>query len=342
MMHSRTALFVVAGLLALFSPVAAQQATPVAAVVGEETCATCHEDVARQFDRSMHGALAGFETRGQPARCESCHGAGSLHAESGDKTLIRTLEEPADPASVNACLACHRQDKAMEWAGSAHAATGVGCGSCHKVHQSRQVVGALGRAEGLTPVHATAPAPRNALLKQDGPLGKAEAQTCYQCHKEQRAQFAQSSHHPVREGSMTCSSCHQVHGRNQGLVKSDERVNDLCTTCHAKQAGPFVFEHAPVTESCLTCHSPHGTVANNLLKQGEPFLCLQCHEMHFHNARVASSVPFSLPSGSSSNPNGNLSFMAAFNTRCSNCHNRVHGSDLPSQGVTGRGKALTK
>ena len=209
MMHSRTALLVVAGLLALFSPVAAQQATPAAAVVGEETCATCHEDVARQFDRSMHGALAGFETRGQPARCESCHGAGSLHAESGDKTLIRTLEESADPASVNACLACHRQDKAMEWAGSAHAATGVGCGSCHKVHQSRQVVGALGRVEGLTPVHSTAPAPRNALLRQDGPLGKAEAQTCYQCHKEQRAQFAQNSHHPVREGSMTCSSCHR-------------------------------------------------------------------------------------------------------------------------------------
>ncbi len=131
--------------------------------------------------------------------------------------------------------------------------------------------------------------------------------------------------------SSTCT------GANQGLIKTDERVNDLCTTCHMQQAGPFVFEHAPVTESCLTCHSPHGTVANNLLKQGEPFLCLQCHEMHFHNARRGQrGSRTALPSGGSSNPNGNLSFMAAFNTRCSNCHNKVHGSDLPSQGVTGR------
>jgi len=342
MRHTRTALLLIAGFLVAAPAAIAQTPPPAAAAVGEQMCATCHEEVARQFDRSQHGALAGFELRGQPARCESCHGSGSLHAESGDKALIRTFAEAGAPASVNACLSCHRQDQAMEWAGSVHSTSGVGCSSCHKVHQSRQAVGALAKAEGLKPVHDAAPAPRNALAKQDGPLGRAEAQTCYQCHKEQRAQFAQSSHHPVREGAMTCSSCHQVHGRNQGLLKTDERVNDLCTTCHAKQAGPFVFEHAPVTESCLTCHSPHGTVANNLLKQGEPFLCLQCHEMHFHNARLANTGPYTLPSGSASNPRGNLSFMAAFNTRCSNCHNKVHGSDLPSQGVSGRGKALTK
>jgi predicted CXXCH cytochrome family protein len=338
----RTAVLLAAGLLVSASLAWAQADKPVATVVGAETCATCHEDVARQFDRSQHGALAGFEMRGQPARCESCHGPGSLHAESGDKALIRTFEDATAATAVSACLSCHRQDKAMEWAGSTHATSGVGCGSCHRVHQSRQVAGRLTRVEGMATSHGTAPAPRNALLIQDGPFGRAEAQTCYQCHKEQRAQFQQQSHHPVREGLMTCSSCHQVHGRTVSLIKSDERVNELCTTCHAKQAGPFVFEHAPVTESCLTCHAPHGTVANNLLKQGEPFLCLQCHEMHFHNARLANATPYTLPSGTASNPNGTLSFMAAFNTRCSNCHNRVHGSDLPSQGVTGRGKALTK
>ena len=92
----------------------------------------------------------------------------------------------------------------------------------------------------------------------------------------------------------------------------------------------------------MTCHNPHGTVANNLLKQGEPFLCLQCHEMHFHGARVATIPALTLPSAGSTNTNGSTGFMGAFNTRCSNCHNKVHGSDLPSQGVTGRGKALTR
>ena len=38
---------------------------------------------------------------------------------------------------------------------------------------------------------------------------------------------------------------------------------------------------------------------------------------------------FWLPAGSSTNPNGNLSFMAAFNTRCSNCHNNVIAPGKP-------------
>lgn len=52
-------------------------------------------------------------------------------------------------------------------------------------------------------------------------------------------------------------------------------------------------------------HRPRGTRA--------AFLCLQCHEMHFHNARVAKSAPYTRHSG----------------TRGSNCHDKVLGSDLP-------------
>jgi DmsE family decaheme c-type cytochrome len=211
----------------------------------------------------------------------------------------------------------------------------VGCTSCHKLHQSREVQPGLMRAEGFMPSHATAPA-------RKGSLAKPQPELCFDCHKEQRAQFMQQSRHPVREGLMACSSCHDAHGTNLGTVRTAERPNDLCTSCHKRQAGPFVFEHAPVEESCTTCHHPHGTVANNLLKQNEPFLCLQCHEMHFHAARVTTGQPFYLPLAGSDNRNGVTSFMGAYNTRCSNCHNKVHGSDLPSQGVTGRGQALTR
>jgi len=66
----------------------------------------------------------------------------------------------------------------------------------------------------------------------------------------------QQSRHPIREGRMSCSSCHESHGAGNKPVKSTERVNDLCLSCHAKYQGPFVFEHSPVEESCLTCHDP--------------------------------------------------------------------------------------
>ncbi len=313
----------------------AQAAGPPATAVGPDTCAMCHEDVATQFDRSAHGRLAAWEQRAAHERCESCHGPGSVHAESGDAAAIRGFTDVSAADAAQACLACHRGDAAMAWAGSDHAMSEVGCTSCHTIHQSRQVLGRLTAVEGLVASHGTAPALR-------GSLARPEPELCFDCHKEQRAQFMASSRHPVREGHMTCSSCHDVHGTNLGTVKSAERPNELCTSCHASKAGPFVFEHAPVEESCTSCHSPHGTVANNLLKQGEPFLCLQCHEMHFHNARLAPTSPVFLSAGGSTNPYGASGFMRAYGTRCTACHNKIHGSDLPSQGVTGRGKAMTR
>jgi hypothetical protein len=41
------------------------------------------------------------------------------------------------------------------------------------------------------------------------------------------------------------------------MVKA-ESIKELCTTCHADKRGPWLFEHPPVEENCLTCHNPHG------------------------------------------------------------------------------------
>jgi hypothetical protein len=37
-----------------------------------------------------------------------------------------------------------------------------------------------------------------------------------------------------------------------------------------------------------------------------------------------------------------LAFKRAWTTKCTQCHSRIHGSDLPSQAVPGKGKALTR
>ncbi len=319
------------------SSVAAQDnpaAAPQATAVGADTCLACHDEVGAAFQRSTHGALASFERAGQHAGCEACHGPGSAHAESGDAASIRSFKNLGASEASTVCVTCHRRDKALDWAASDHAMSGVGCTNCHTIHRPRRVVpGPI--VEAARAAHATAPPERASLAA-------SETELCLNCHREQRAKLNYSSHHPVREGRMTCSSCHEVHGSTVRAVRSNERVNDLCYRCHAGKQGPFVFEHQPVQESCTTCHEPHGTLANNLLKQGEPFLCLQCHEMHFHNARVGLASPFYLPAGGSTNPNGVLGFQQAFGTRCTACHSRIHGSDLPSQGVSGRGKALTR
>jgi DmsE family decaheme c-type cytochrome len=219
--------------------------------VGQETCQECHEG----YGAGVHSRLAGFEYMGGTEGCEACHGGGSLHVDSdGDQILKFGELLPEESAAV--CAKCHTDGKLMGWTHSEHALSDVACNDCHTIH-----------GDGKS------------ALKQEDP------ELCYSCHQEQQAKANFPSHHPVKEGKMTSGDCHNPHGE----LQTEELARDLCLECHARYRGPFVFEHAPVEEDCSTCHDPHGTVANNLLLQNEPFLCLQCHENHFHATRVGPS-----------------------------------------------------
>lgn len=146
---------------------------------------------------------------------------------------------------------------------------------------------------------------------------------------------------------MVCSDCHANHGSMVKNLKTDERLNDLCLNCHTRYQGPFVFEHAPVSDDCTICHDPHGTVANNLKIQNEPYLCLQCHEPHFHSGRSGGAASVNGTSLSAeqlaSHPDAQMmSWGQAYATKCTQCHVQIHGSDLPSQSVPGQGRGLTR
>jgi len=140
----------------------------------------------------------------------------------------------------------------------------------------------------------------------------AEPYVCYNCHKAQKVQSKMPSHHPIPEGKMKCSSCHNPHGGPARMLKQ-ESVVDTCYKCHADKLGPFTFEHSPVSEDCTICHNPHGSVQNKLLVQSQPFLCLKCH-----------AGPHS-----SSNMMGDATgrLFATRYTECTECHGQIHGSD---------------
>lgn len=301
-----------------------------------EGCAMCHEQIARQFESTIHGRIAGFETHGGMTGCITCHTGGPEHMEAGgDASLVKNLADDTLIQEVaDTCQNCHRSKGLNDWIASAHPMNGVGCNDCHKVHE----------APGELP----------------GPSGAANlaATMCSDCHTDVAAQFNYPSHHPVREGHMDCQSCHNPHGSSIGMLKTEEYTAQTCLQCHTQYQGPFLFEHEPVYEGCETCHTPHGSVANNLLIQNEPFLCLQCHEMHFHAglegnhedstyirrydpANGATDGNF-YPGGEVPNPWGPSGYKRAYTTKCTQCHTMVHGSDSPSQTVPSQGKGLMR
>ena len=280
---------------------------------GDEECAACHEDLLPAHESGYHGGIEPFQAPQGETGCEACHGPGSVHAES---------TEPGDiinPATADAglvaelCLGCHRNDGLDGHEHSAHALGDVSCVGCHEVHGSQE----------------------------PGLLQASEPALCNECHQDVRDQMFLPSHHPVREGKMVCTDCHDIHrGGFQGQLVG-EAPNELCFSCHTNKQGPFVFEHDPVIEDCMICHSAHGAVANSLLLQNEPFLCLQCHQAHFHATLQGIEGEFESLEGYGGVSHRDSAKQAML-TKCSQCHTEVHGSDLPSQTISGGGRALTR
>lgn len=276
----------------------------------------------------------------QPGACYRCHPKTRQLEEVAHPHQIRgpngfnctTCHRPHGKVSaetrMDGCLRCHDGSPTIAWRSSIHAHNGVACADCHNAHPHTKV----SRVVNIS--HTTVQRPGRLPMCVDEP------EACYACHPTVYAQNALPSHHPIREGKMVCSACHDSHGQARGNLKADS-VNELCYECHAEKEGPFVYEHAPATENCDYCHEPHGTVASNLLRQPVTFLCLRCHAGHsthdrFNNCQRCHVFP---PGGglitdvgagprSPSIPT-NPQLRAALYTDCTQCHQQIHGSDLP-------------
>lgn len=276
--------------------------------VGDDNClAKCHvHDKIRNFSRlSVHGEQIKPETGLPMINCESCHGPGSLAiarieqnpklpGEQGnrcDSTKLLDLKNLPPQAQSLICLKCHvvaSTPTLSHWNTSIHALNELSCSSCHKLHE--------------------------------GPQQKVNhekmAELCYGCHPDVRAQFSLVSHHPMRERKMDCFDCHNVHGSPSPKMLKGSTTRDLCSRCHMGKSGPFVYEHGDVTENCMNCHVPHGSVNRGLLSSAIPFLCIQCHNPG-HRGTVAAGQK------------------QLFANRCTDCHSAVHGSNSPDNNGLG-------
>ena len=267
-----------------------QPAATPAEYAEADACAACHEDVVESLKKTPHGQT-GFAARSEWG-CQTCHGSGKAHVDSGgEKALIKKVSAlpPAEAAAT--CLQCHETGKQTFWKGSIHQQRDLSCITCHSIHHAKS---------------------ETAQLKTT-----RMEETCISCHLDIKAQIQRTSHHPIREGLMTCGNCHNPHGTVTPKLITANSVNEQCYTCHAEKRGPYLWEHPPVRETCMNCHTPHGSNHEKLMVQNRPWLCQSCHLDTRH--------PGSLYDGSNA-----LTSNREFARACSNCHITVHGSNHPS------------
>lgn len=281
-----------------------------------QTCLReCHQKEPITFIlQTPHAVKGDARTPFAQHQCETCHGPSPEHiAESGKPVTVVFKGKLASPAAErNAkCLSCHGAGLRMHWSGSQHESRGVACNDCHTIHATDQKV-----------------------------LRKAtQADVCYACHKNERAQSRRISTHPLAatglsaSAKMSCSDCHNPHGSTGPKLLVKNSVTETCFTCHAEKRGPFLWEHAPVSDDCTNCHTPHGSSNAPLLKARAPWLCQECHSGD-HAAQVNSGA--NLAAGNLTTVNG-LQQPGAATPRvqssaraCLNCHVLVHGSNHPA------------
>jgi DmsE family decaheme c-type cytochrome len=268
-----------------------------------DRCTKCHDETESHpvlsILKTRHGRIGDSRTPLASDGCSSCHGPSDAHARSepGRVADMPTVsfgpEHPSPVADQNEpCLGCHKGGLRMNWAGSMHQNQDVACVSCHEIHARHDPV----------------------LAKRSQP------EVCFDCHKTQRAQLVRNSHHPVLEGELACSDCHNPHGSVGPKLLKEVTLNETCYGCHAEKRGPFLWEHVPVREDCTNCHTPHGSNHDRLLKVKMPWLCQQCHSAQFHPSNVYSGTGIP-PAGAA---------QQLIEKSCINCHSQIHGTNHPA------------
>ncbi len=237
---------------------------PGAKYIGSKECEQCHEEIYRDFATADHSRLILDGPKGLNAGCESCHGPGSIHSDSGGETKPpisfaagrpqannhgAQLATPVARATETVCFQCHNDVRGQFSLPNHHPVPEgrMSCTECHSPHKGFAHTG------GST-----------ALRSQD--------ETCLKCHPSQQGPHV-FEHEAMREG---CTSCHGAHGTINAKMLTTRDAN-LCLKCHFQQVQGGVIR---IGGSDHTVRVQQGTCWT-----------AGCHEA-VHGSRVSSSLRF--------------------------------------------------
>ncbi len=253
-------------------------------------CGTCHEDIAKAYTDSIHGASVRMGASGA-ATCSSCHGAHNIApVKQGDSPVFK-LNLPST------CARCHSNanltseyrlkfpEAASQYMESIHGRALIklgltmapSCSDCHGVHNIRRSV------------------------DRDSQINHAHiADTCGKCHLGVEKTYLKSVHGQLlakgdARGPVCtdCHSAHQIEAQEGGLRKASsdqrcgkchqDRLENYMETYHGKAIALGASHAASEVAACYDCHGHHDVLppsnpesrlsATNILQT-----CQQCHK----------------------------------------------------------------
>jgi len=211
-------------------------------------------------------------------------------APSGDRnnavvyttSLVREYKPTTDRTNLfhnsvteQSCTPCHDGLPSAD----SGATMKADCTVCHKAIGGETYLHSPVEMKECASCHSWS-AQKHAVVVEKGVPG-----VCYTCHTDRQAQVENSkSIHPV---AGDCLTCHSPHGSEHKHNLKDD-VYSLCTSCHEDQKlnhpvgrHPLRFVKLKSGDelSCVSCHNPHGSEDDHLLRfaGGGMEVCSQCH-----------------------------------------------------------------
>ncbi len=214
-------------------------------------CAGCHASGVEidyadfvDGDVTFKSVVTAFDYKDLNVTCENCHGPGSEHVASVDKTKIISPQYLTAKASNELCGQCHASH-----AGKSEAPMGI-----FKYAFDERTKDTLGNGFFVPGVYDLATFYFNYNLPtlddnwKDGPFHSWPDQTHSRAHSQQLPELLRSAHINNPYEKLTCYTCHDAHTLNGGpaslvvdgyeFQKPAYSNNTLCLTCHATH-GPF-------------------------------------------------------------------------------------------------------
>ena len=214
----------------------------IAAGPGPEICKACHEKQTASYDGSIHGKKGHPASPANAGQCSTCHGDATEHVKAGGGRGVGGIQNPGAKGlsaeqKDKICLSCHASSRHLAfWDSGKHRKNDVTCADCHNTHGGNQ---SLLRVDNPS----IAPLVNSAKVPQQ--------EVCFTCHRDIRALAMRRSPHPIVEGKIKCTSCHN---RTRFCPASGQpRFDQSCATPAIRQRGPFL--RAPPVEGtphCLT------------------------------------------------------------------------------------------
>ena len=229
-----------------------------------KVCYLCHANMVPDKAVSTHKVVV----EGNCTKCHDPHGA---------KNRYNLLE-----AGNKLCFGCHTAMKdPVEKAKFAHAPVVKGCVSCHNPHASVKADFLLAdKVPGLCLTCHKTTTPSFAKQHMNYPVGNARCTSCHNPHGSDRGGILYNNvHKPV--ANKMCNQCHEE-PTSQTPFATKKPGYELCRGCHSTMMNEAFGKnriHWPLMtkNGCLSCHNPHASTENKLMKAPMKIVCGKCH-----------------------------------------------------------------